>query len=253
MFFAERNFEQPAGVEKGGNDDSDHYSNMEKGAKRTAQFIKQNKTFYCSSCQKVTRPKECAFRCKECRESSSQCSGCSTGRTAYGILLTDKEKESSNSSFVQDIKRIAQEEINKDNNVEQQETKIAESKSLDLAAFRGFNPSSANQCWRPAIPCVSLTKKNLYINTEAVRKFGLHDYNYITLLFNCDNNTMLLDFTEDHPRYMRLTLTHRKSGDAKVSFIGFRKNFGLETSGKFRSTLHSEGRIIVDLNDRVGA
>lgn len=257
MGYAEHYFEQPGETEKGISDDVDHCSNMDKDAKRTAQLIKKNKTFYCNVTQKVTRPKECAFNCKKCKDcdhNCSGCSGCTICRTAYSILLKDKDKEKTKSSFVQDIKKIAQEEmLGKDENMEQQEAKAAGKENLDLTAFEGFNPSSANQSWRPAIPCISLCEKNLYVNTDAVRMFELRGCKHIALLYDRQNNTMLLDFTEDSPRHMRLTTTHRTSGDAKVSLIGFRNHFGLKVTGKFRAALHSEGKVIVDLDDKVGA
>ena len=234
-------------------EDKDLYSRMDREARLTSQLIKKNRKFYCKARERVVQPSKCLAQKEECMAECSDCSGCTICRSMQSIIRARNEE--AKSKFAHDVRKIAREELNKEQsmNTQEPETGVDQGQAADISAFQAFNPSAVNHCWRPSKPCVSLTDKTLYVNTEAVRAFNLHGYKHVTLLYDHANDAMLLDFTEDHPAYKWLTVTHRNSGDIKVSFIGFRKNFGLQKRGKFRATLHSTGRIYVDLNDKVGA
>jgi hypothetical protein len=227
---------------------------MEREAKRQSKFIKNNKSFFCRHRGIVATPEKCARSRKYCLQAQSECDECTICRSAYNILLPDKEKKPA-PSFMDEVRKIAQEELGKDQEMDRdtQTTTQHEQKEVDSSSLTAFNPCRVNHCWRPAEPCVSLTEKNLYINTEAVREFDLHDYKRVTLLYDHLNNIIVLDFTDNHPRHMQLTVTHRNSGDAKLSFIGFRKNFEFAKDGKFRAMFHDQGRILVDLDQKVGS
>ncbi len=230
------------------------YSDMEREAKRQSKFIKDNKSFFCKKCGTVTTAKKCAETRKHCLQLEYECDKCTICRAAYNILLSDREKKPV-SSFVEKVKKIAQEELGKDQGMDRN-TEVKpqqDEKRIDPSSITAFDPCRVNQCWRPSEPCVSLTEKNLYINTEAVRDFDLSEYKRVTLFYDHRNNIIVLDFNENNPRHMQLTVTHRNSGDAKLSFIGFRKNFDFSRNGKFRATYYDQGRILVDLDQKVGA
>lgn len=211
--------------------ESSLYSGMEKDAKRHVDFIKSDKRFYCEYLGRITSPKRCAEGCYQgC--SCSSCSGCMICRTARTIFVPESKKQEH--PFMEQLRETVEQEAetakskdtSKDTNF---------SASLEGFQFNVHNPRSVSRCWRPSEPCVSLTKQVLYINTEAIRRFDLSGQDRVALLYDYSNDAMLLDFTEDYPEYMKLAVSQRrKSGDAKVSLIGFRKNFGLQLVGKFR-------------------
>lgn len=202
-----------------------------KDAKQQADFIRKNRRFHCSRLDVMTSPKECG--------KDGMCEDCSIQRTATMIFGTAQKStggKSKEKSFIESVKDVASQESGVDRS---------------QFNFHTYNPRRISKCWAPSAPGISLTKDVLYINTEAIKQFSLGDYARVALLFDSLNNAVLLDFSQDHPEHVKLRVTHRKGGDAKVSLVGFRKNFGVEKRGKFKMQPFSEdgARFLVQLDE----
>lgn len=205
----------------------------EKDAKQQADFVRKNRKFSCSRRQVTTTPEECA---------AAVCEDCSIQRTAASIFVikSSRSKPKKEPNFIDRLKDAASQESGVDRS---------------QFNFHTYNPRRISKCWAPSAPGISLTKKVLYINTEAIKQFSLGVYKHVALLFDAANNAVLLDFSQDYPEQIKLRVTHRKGGDAKISLVGFRKNFDLEQQGKFKMEPFGEGepRFLVQLdNDTMG-
>lgn len=172
-------------------------ADAEKDAKQQAFFMRKNRKFHCVWLDKTTTPDQCANFCNE---------DCTFQRTAAAIFELSAKNTASRGNSV----------------------------DHSQFNFHTYNPRRISKTWAPSAPGISLTKNVLYINTEAIKQFSLGAHARVALLFDSLNNAVLLDFSEDHPDHIKLRVTHRKGGDAKVSLVGFRKDFGVEQQGKFR-------------------
>lgn len=225
-------FDQDDGGFSGGTRDTSDYGDMDREAKRLAQFLKSDRRFHCKLQGSTTKPSECA------KTDELACCGCHYRAVAQTIfkrhqkekpsdLMDDLQKEASKMGVTKEKKAVT-------DTINEAPTSVEASIDKHEFNFQRYNPGAVSKSWKPVCAGVTLKQSVLYLNTEAVRQFELGKYRFVILAFDPDKNALLLEFSEENTDRQQLSVTHRNGGDAKVGIIGFRKYYDITVQGRFR-------------------
>jgi len=226
------------------------YLTMDRDAKRLTRFLKKDRRFHCHHIGFTAKPSQCA------KSESSSCFGCHYRSIAKTIFSPDKK---GSSGFLDELRKEAQKQgtVTQEATVEKesqvQEPAVEKEIPMHQFSFHRYNPGTVSKSWKPVCAGITLKQNVLYLNTKAVRQFGLGRYRFVVLAFDPEKKAMLLEFSEQNTDRRQLAVTHRNGGDAKIGIIGFRKYYDLATQGRFCVSRFNpdSAQMLVFLNDEM--